>query len=184
MKLKQMNLKKMLLSLSASFFSNTSIAQYVTTPAFEKKINSLVSDFKSDVKTVENLRAELGKNKNILLLDAREVEEYSVSHIAGAVHVGYKNFNVEKVESKLRALKLSKSDVQVVVYCSVGYRSGVIADKLIEIGFKNTTNLFGGIFEWSNHEYELVDSQLSSTKKVHTYNKSWSKWLVNGEKVN
>ena len=39
---------------------------------------------------------------NVILLDAREIEEYQMSHLKDAIYVGYTNFKIENVTSKLK----------------------------------------------------------------------------------
>ena len=51
-----------------------------------------------------------------IILDAREIEEFRVSHIPGAVHIGYDRFDLESVDD-------IDKDQNIVVYCSIGYRS-------------------------------------------------------------
>ena len=108
-------------------------------------------------------------------VDAREIEEYNTSHILDAVLVGYDNFD-------LSILEKTPKDEDIIVYCSVGYRSEKIAERLIENGFTNVHNLYGGIFEWKNMGMPVINEN-GETEKVHTYNESWSKWLKKGEKV-
>jgi 3-mercaptopyruvate sulfurtransferase SseA len=74
-------------------------------------------------------------------------------------------------------------DTEIIVYCSVGFRSGSVAKKLIKNGYTNVLNLYGGLFEWSNQELPLVDNDGKPTLKIHTYNKKWGKWVEKGEKV-
>ena len=115
---------------------------------------------------------------NFVLLDARELKEYNISHIKNAIHVGYDHFNLGNT-----TLKLTDKNATIVVYCSVGIRSEDIAEKLQKAGYKNIFNLFGGIFEWKNKENMVVDLSNNSTEKVHTFSKEWSKWLKKGIKV-
>ena len=110
-----------------------------------------------------------------VFLDAREREEFAVSHIPGAVWVGYDDFDLARTNT-------FEKDEKIVVYCSVGYRSERIARKLQKAGFTNVTNLYGGIFHWVNEDNQVVDAK-GPTKRVHTYNEKWSKWLLKGEKV-
>ena len=110
-----------------------------------------------------------------VFLDAREKEEFNVSHIPGAVWVGYDDFDIARTNT-------FDKDAEIVVYCSVGYRSERIARKLQKEGFTNVTNLYGGIFHWVNQDHEVVDAN-GKTTRVHTYNAKWSKWLLKGEKV-
>ncbi|MEM6347813.1 MAG: rhodanese-like domain-containing protein [Bacteroidota bacterium] len=111
-----------------------------------------------------------------LILDTREANEYAVSHLEGAVMAGYDEFDPSIVKDVAK-------DQAILVYCSVGYRSERIGEKLLEMGFQNVQNLYGGIFEWKNHGNPVVDTQNQTTEKVHTYNQLWSGWLFKGEKI-
>lgn len=113
---------------------------------------------------------------DVTLLDAREPAEFGVSHIANAISIGYDQFNVGTVKN------LDKNS-KIVVYCSVGYRSEKIAEKLKKEGFTHVSNLYGGIFEWVNQGNPVIDSNGQFTKRVHGYSKSWGIWLNKGEKV-
>ena len=115
-------------------------------------------------------------DKDLVVLDIRSIPEYQVSHIQGAKLVDYESFK----ESDIK--QLSKSS-KIVVYCSVGYRSERIGEKMKAMGFEEVYNLYGGIFQWKDQGYAVVDRQGHSTDSVHTYNKSWSKWLESGIKV-
>ena len=114
-----------------------------------------------------------------ILLDAREENEFNISHLENAICVGYDNFKIKETIAKLPEDKNAK----IVVYCSLGIRSETVAHKLIKEGYTNVYNLYGGIFEWKNANFKVIDTLGKSTEKVHTFNKSWSKWLKKGEKV-
>ncbi|PQJ77310.1 rhodanese-like domain-containing protein [Polaribacter glomeratus] len=116
---------------------------------------------------------------NAILLDAREENEFKVSHIKEAIFVGYDDFKINETLKKLPEDKNTK----IVVYCSLGIRSEKIADKLIREGYTNVYNLYGGIFEWKNADFQVIDTLGNATEKVHTFNENWSKWLKKGEKV-
>ena len=111
--------------------------------------------------------------KKAIFLDARKIEEYNVSHIAKAIRVGYSDFTIDKVPANKKT--------PIIVYCSVGYRSEKITEKLLAAGYKNVQNLYGGIFEWANEGYPLQDSE-GRTLNVHAFNKDWGKWLQAGNK--
>lgn len=104
-----------------------------------------------------------------VFLDAREYREYEISHIMDAVPVGYDNFSLDSVAG------ISK-DAHVVVYCSVGYRSEKVGEKLKKAGYENVSNLYGGIFQWVNTG-NTVYQDGHPTEQVHAYNKRWGKWL-------
>lgn len=114
--------------------------------------------------------------KNALLLDAREWNEYLVSHIENAKYVGYDQFQLETLKS------IDKKQ-RIVVYCSVGYRSEKISEKLKQVGFTDVSNLYGGIFEWVNQSNPVVDSKGKVTENIHAYSKTWGVWLSKGVKV-
>lgn len=110
------------------------------------------------------------------ILDTREWGEYKVSHIPGAEFVGYDNFDPKSVSH------LDKSK-PVLVYCSIGYRSERIGEKLQEMGFTNVQNLYGGIFWWKYLDQTVIDVKENPTERVHTYNARWGRWLLKGEGV-
>ena len=120
----------------------------------------------------------LPKTKAILL-DARDEKEFNVSHLKNAIRVGYDDFKLNETLKKLPEDKNTK----IVVYCSLGIRSETVAHKLINKGYTNVFNLYGGIFEWKNANFQVVDTLGKPTEKVHTFSKNWSKWLKKGEKV-
>jgi rhodanese-related sulfurtransferase len=101
-------------------------------------------------------------NTKAILLDAREEKEYKVSHIKEAIWVGYDDFKLKE---------------------TIGIRSETIAYQLIKKGYTNVYNLYGGIFEWKNNNFQVIDSLGNYTDKIHTFDSDWSKWLTKGEKV-
>ena len=119
---------------------------------------------------------EVISRKNVIFLDAREKNEYDVSHIKNAFFVGYKNFNVVSLQNFAKGAEL-------IVYCSIGKRSEDITQKLNKAGYTNVKNLYGGIFEWVNQGNEVVDTNNNKTSKVHVYGRLWGQWLNKGEKV-
>lgn len=122
--------------------------------------------------TVANA-AKLGPQT--VFLDAREPNEYAISHLKGAVPVGYDHFQMTSVSH------LPK-DTPIVVYCSVGYRSEKIAEKLKVAGYTKVSNLYGGIFEWVNQKNIVYDTD-GETQRVHAYDRTWGVWLRRGKKV-
>ena len=124
---------------------------------------------------------ELGmfqNTKQLIILDAREKVEFDVSHIPSAIYIGSKDFSSDDKELQ----KLNKN-TELIVYCSLGIRSEKIAEKLEQMGFHNVKNLYGGIFEWKNKGFQVVDSTGNKTENVHAYSKQWSKWLHSGKPV-
>ncbi|GHB27501.1 rhodanese-like domain-containing protein [Mongoliitalea lutea] len=109
------------------------------------------------------------------LLDIREKNEFEVSHIKGAKLIEYSTFSLEKIST-------IPKDKPIVVYCSIGARSQEIGKKLIDAGYTNVFNLYGGIFHWVNEGLPVYNKNLK-TNKIHGYNKKWGIWLTKGDKV-
>lgn len=126
--------------------------------------------------TVPEIGAQdIGAADSALFLDARAYREYQVSHMANALYVGYDDFDLTRVEDVPR-------NQRIIVYCSIGYRSEKIAERLIAAGFTDVANLYGGIFEWMNQGRAVYDS-VGQTERVHAYDKVWGLWLTRGAKV-
>jgi len=137
----------------------------------------VISDIRNrypDVKQIQT--AELQSwltspdNEPVILIDARRKEEFSVSHISGAKNIPHNSKN------PLNHLTDTKPDNPIVVYCSVGYRSSILAGKLQDMGFARVYNLEGSIFKWANEGRPLVQGQ-ATVHEVHPYNASWGSLL-------
>nr|WP_321226950.1 rhodanese-like domain-containing protein [uncultured Psychroserpens sp.] len=113
-----------------------------------------------------------------IILDAREPSEYEVSHLKNAIFVGYDHFSLEQT-----MLQLKDKDQTIVVYCSLGIRSETIANHLKKAGYTNVKNLYGGIFEWKNKDFEVYNSEELKTDSIHAFSEHWSKYLLKGTKV-
>ena len=105
-----------------------------------------------------------------VLIDARAEEEFHVSHISGSINIPYNSKN------PLKHLINIKPGNPIVVYCSVGYRSSILARKLQTLGFIDVYNLEGSIFKWANEGRTLVHEQ-TTVHKVHPYNAKWGSLL-------
>ena len=121
---------------------------------------------------------ELSKLSAPIILDAREQTEFEISHIKGAIFVGYDKFDIART-TQLLTSKTQK----IVVYCSLGVRSERIGEKLLKAGYTNVYNQHGGIFDWKNKGFDVVDSNNVTTQNVHAYSKIWSKYLTKGNKI-
>ena len=122
--------------------------------------------------------AELNDSRPRYILDTREKEEFEVSHIPGAIWVGYETFSIDEIPSLVK-----NNDASIVVYCSVGVRSEDIGEALIDNNYPNVRNLYGGIFEWKNQGLKVIDSTGNETQNVHAYSKFWGRLLTEANKV-
>jgi len=105
---------------------------------------------------------------NPVLLDTRTEAEYAVSHLASARQVNPKIENLASLELAI--------DLPIVTYCSVGYRSARIADRLQTAGYTDVANLEGSIFQWAN-EGKPVYRNGVLVKQVHPFNPRWAQLL-------
>lgn len=111
-----------------------------------------------------------------ILLDTREQEEFEVSHVKHARHVGYIWFDMRKVYD------IPKTDT-IVVYCAIGNRSERIGEKLQKAGYQHVFNLYGGIYEWVNQRNPVYNPSNIQTTELHIYDKVWAQWLEQGTRV-
>ncbi len=121
---------------------------------------------------------ELQACEDCLVLDTRTLEEYSVSHIDGAQHVGYKRFDPTFLEEQ----RIERTR-PIVVYCSVGVRSEEIGRQIMELGYSEVRNLHGGIFQWKIDGEQVVNQNGMTTDSVHAYSCIWGHLLTTGIKV-
>ena len=105
-----------------------------------------------------------------LLLDARTREEYEVSHLQNARLFSDLENSINQNERDF--------STPIVVYCSVGYRSCQIAQKLQARGHQRIFNLSGSIFQWVN-ENRLVYRDDLPVNVIHSYQKLWQYLLLN-----
>ena len=102
------------------------------------------------------------KKEKVILVDNREPEEREVSTIPGSI--ADKEFEAEI--DKYR-------DAAVVVYCTIGNRSGYYTDRLRQQGI-DAYNLKGGVLAWAQAGKLFVDDTGNETNRVHVYGPKWS----------
>ncbi len=96
-----------------------------------------------------------------LMLDVRTKDERDISFIPDSVFVDDVKTKIEEHRGE-----------NILVYCTVGCRSGVYAGELQKRGFK-VFNLHGGVLAWalSGRTFETPDGK--PTRKVHVFGKKW-----------
>lgn len=95
--------------------------------------------------------------KDYVLVDVRSDAEINVSIIPGAITKAQYEKNPQMYKDKT-----------VIVYCTVGGRSGAYAKQLAGNGVK-VKNYKGSILEWVNSELPLETLDGQPTNRVHTY---------------
>ncbi len=115
------------------------------------------------------LAREGGHGPRPVLLDVREEQEYRVSHLPDAIRVAPGGDNSALPEHVGK-------DTPIVAYCSVGYRSSALVERLRRAGYRDVRNLEGSIFEWANKGYPLYRNG-EEVREVHPYNERWGRLL-------
>jgi rhodanese-related sulfurtransferase len=131
----------------------------------------------SDVALVEpdSLARELAGSSPPVLIDTRSPNEYAVSHLRGATLVDPSAFTEHDVANVDKGRP-------IVVYCSIGYRSGRIAQKLAALGYSNVRNLYGGIFLWYNQGRPVYHGD-SLVSRIHPYSGLWGLFVTRDGKT-
>ena len=104
-----------------------------------------------------------------VLIDVRKHEEYSVSHLSGALRA-------DSLPDAMAHLGDVETDRPIVVYCSVGYRSSALARELQGRGFTRVYNLEGSIFKWANEGLPVYRNE-QPVSVVHPFNRRWGTLL-------
>jgi len=116
---------------------------------------------------VAELAAYMAQHPEALLVDVRSPVEQGVSRLPGAI---------SQTEFEAMYGADPQNDPQaprpVVVYCTVGYRSGLYASQLAARGWQ-AVNLAGSILAWTHAQGTLVDPQGQPTDQVHVYGALW-----------
>jgi rhodanese-related sulfurtransferase len=99
-----------------------------------------------------------------LLLDTRTEPEFAMSHLRGAIRFDPRRALLAQVGD--RGVR------RIVVYCSVGYRSAIVARSLAVVGVRDVQNLDGGIFAWANAGRAVYRGG-ERVREVHPYDAVW-----------
>jgi rhodanese-related sulfurtransferase len=92
--------------------------------------------------TTDELKKRMDAGEQPNLLDVREDYERADFNIGGRhVPIG-----------KLQSMQLDDiedwKDDEIIIYCRSGNRSGIAANMLEQLGYKNVKNLVGGMLDW------------------------------------
>lgn len=97
----------------------------------------------SDYKKIsaEDAKTRMDKDKNVIVVDVRTLEEYNEGHIENAILIPNETIQDKPPE------QLPDFDAEILIYCRSGNRSQQAAEKLIDLGYTNVYD-FGGIIDW------------------------------------
>jgi rhodanese-related sulfurtransferase len=129
------------------------------------RVNELYDKYKRSFPDTPDVSVEevisMQERADVILVDRRERKEQEVSMLPGAITSEQFERNMEKYKDKT-----------IVVYCTIGSRSGYYTKHLIEKGLR-AYNLRGSILAWIHAGQRLV-SDGEETRRVHVYGRKWN----------
>jgi rhodanese-related sulfurtransferase len=88
-----------------------------------------------DVQEARRLQAQ-----GALVVDVREMDEWSAGHVPGATHIPLGQMAFRQAELP--------RDAEILLFCRSGNRSGLAAQQLRRVGFSRAINVRGGLIAW------------------------------------
>jgi len=110
------------------------------------RFQELIARARTGVKEVDVHKAKEMTQKNALLIDVREKEEWISGRASQAIHLsrGLLELGIEKVAPNI--------DTPVICYCGGGSRSLLAAENLQRMGYKEVFSMAGGFRAWLDAE--------------------------------
>ena len=92
--------------------------------------------------STKDFKKIIASENEFVLLDVRSEAEFNAAHLPGALNV--ERGSLEWIVPNI----IKKSDRKIYVYCQDGRRSGFATERLLEMGYTNTSHIADG-FEYS-----------------------------------
>lgn len=150
-----MNSKFINIALIAALSSSTAL--FAGHPETEKLL--IEAKKEAGEMTPKQLKEKIDKEEAVIILDIRESEQRAEGQIYAddmyAITRGNLEFEIlNQVKDK---------DAVIVTYCRGGSRGALAAQSLRHLGYKNATNLQGGLKGWAKAGYP-IETGLGITK--------------------
>lgn len=111
----------------------------------------------------DSLEATDAAADDVVWIDVRDPRERRISTIPGAIDRSTYEERRDDLEGR-----------PVIVFCTVGYRSGLAARDLRRQGVE-AHNLAGGILAWAHADRTVVDGRTGEpTRRVHVFGWRWN----------
>jgi hydroxyacylglutathione hydrolase len=101
--------------------------------------------------TVWDVQKRIRSERDVVVLDVRQPQEWADGHIEGAIHI-------TGAELPQRVGEVPK-DRQVAVICGSGYRSSVSSSLLAHHGHERIANVLGGMSAWKRAGLPTVEER-------------------------
>ena len=92
----------------------------------------------------------LQKDKKMIVLDVRTVDEFKEGHLKGAI-----NIDIRQPDALSKIDKLDHN-AKYIVHCRTNKRSQIAVDHMTKNGFKIVYQMMDGITGWNQNELPLV----------------------------
>lgn len=117
-----------------------------------KTSHDLVTEAKSLINEIVLISTETAIREADLLIDVRELDEYSAGHIAGAMNIprGILEFRLSSTP------ELAVRDLKIVLYCKTSGRAALAALALNEMGYIHVSSTAGGFDAWIAADKEIA----------------------------
>ncbi len=104
----------------------------------------LLQQIKSEIDEVDVTQARelLDAPERPLVVDVRELDEWTEGRIPGAIHIPRGN-----LESRIEQAAPDRAQ-PILLYCAAGNRSAFATKSLEELGYENVVSLAGGYTDW------------------------------------
>lgn len=118
-----------------------------------KTFAELCADAKTRIQetTPREVAARIGETeRDWVLIDVREQDEYLAGHLPGAIGCGrgILEYHIADLVPDLKT--------EIVLYCRGGMRSALSADSLREMGYTRVASMSGGFREWAQQELPVT----------------------------
>lgn len=136
----------------------------VTDDAKRGMIEAMYAEYKRGFPEVADISADealkLSGRIWLVFVDVRYPEEQALSMLPGAI-----------TDKEFLKNPRAYEDYAIIGYCTMGYRSGKLAKKLKQKGYR-MINSRGGILAWL-HAGGKVYKDAKAVNRVHVYGKKW-----------
>ncbi len=139
--------------------------QSITDAQKRDQIEKMYMSYKKEFPAVQDVSPQeamqlFGTGK-VIFIDVREPDEQSVSHLPEAISADSFLENPEKYNDYIK-----------IGYCTISYRSGMLAQELHQKGIP-MYNLGGGLLAWV-HDGGKVYKGTEETHRIHVYSQKWN----------
>ncbi len=115
--------------------------------------------------SAKNFKKITASDNKFILLDVRSEAEFNAAHLPGALHV--ERGRIEWIIPNI----IKQTDRTIYVYCQDGKRSGFATERLLEMGYANTSHIADGFKGWVTAGYLVYNMHGEFILSPGGYNK-------------